>query len=195
MCARNLRVMLGGCRNTTPDHSLQVASHPWAAQLRRPGLANFHQVSDELYRGAQPTQEGLHHLKNMGIATVVNTRTDDRTRGPAVAAQLHYEHIPMSHWHAHDADIIRFLKLFADSAKTPVFLHCEHGADRTGLLCAMYRIAAQGWSKEHAINEMTRGGMGFHPLCANLVKYIRNADVDAIRRAAGLSEATEAAPR
>ena len=32
--------------------------------------------------------------------------------------------------------------------------HCQHDADPTGTLWAIYRIAVKGWSKEAAITEM-----------------------------------------
>src|SRR5258706_9038328 len=46
----------------------------WARPLVLPGLTNFYQVSTNLYRGAQPTAEGMRQLKAMGIKTVINLR-------------------------------------------------------------------------------------------------------------------------
>ena len=76
----------------------------------------------------------------------------------------------------------------SDPAQMPVFVHCEHGADRTGVLCAMYRIAIEDWSPEDAAAEMTRNGMGFNSLFGNLVERVRTADAASLRRQAGLSE-------
>lgn len=57
--------------------------------------------------------------------------------------------------HAHEAPGTDYLGvLFARRRR--------HGSDRTGTMCALYRIAVQGWSKEDAIREMTAGGFGFH---------------------------------
>ena len=44
----------------------------------------------------------------------------------------------------------------ADPAKRPVFVHCKHGADRTGTMVAFYRILFEGWSKDEAIREMKK---------------------------------------
>jgi protein tyrosine/serine phosphatase len=181
-------ITLAGCRNTTRVHSVETSSAGWAEPIDHPGLPNFHKINDDLYRGAQPSQQGLNELRALGVMTVVNVRADDRTRPLATQAHLQYEHIPMSAWGVNDEQIIRFLRLFGnDRLHTPVFVHCHHGSDRTGVLCAMYRVAVQGWSKAQAIDEMTQGGMGFHPLCENLARYVRQADVDEIRRAAGLA--------
>jgi protein tyrosine/serine phosphatase len=85
-----------------------------------------------------------------------------------------------------DKDVIRFLQIVTDSNCTPVFVHCQHGADRTGTMCAIYRIAVQGWSKDNAIEEMTKGGFDFHSIWKNLPNYIRKLDVEEIKRNAGL---------
>jgi tyrosine-protein phosphatase SIW14 len=182
-----------GCRNTTaklPERaafnisSSSVSS--WATAIAEPGLPNLHKVSDDLYRGAQPSDDGLRRLPEFGIRTVVNVRGSDDDLGVVRAAALEYHFIPMSAWNLRDRDIVRFLRIATNPQSTPVFLHCQHGADRTGMLCAMYRIAVQGWSKQDAIEEMTCGGMGFHSLYGNLVRYVQNADIDRMRHEAGI---------
>ena len=35
----------------------------------------------------------------------------------------------------------------------PVYVHCQHGEDRTGLVIAAYRVRQCGWTKEHAMEE------------------------------------------
>ena len=156
-------------------------SPEWAQPIERPGLPNFWQVSDRLYRGAQPTAEGMRELKAMGVKTVVNLRSFHSDRDEIGQTALAYEHIYMKSWHAEDEDVVRFLQIVTDPARTPAFVHCEHGADRTGTMCAIYRIAVQGWDKEEAIREMTEGGFGFHSIHMNLPAYIRKLDVEKIK--------------
>ena len=76
---------------------------------------------------------------------------------------------------------MEFLKVATDPKRQPVFVHCQHGADRTGTMCAIYRLVEQGWSKDEAIREITDGGYGFHSVWQNLIKYLRNLDVKAIK--------------
>jgi protein tyrosine/serine phosphatase len=66
-------------------------------------------------------------------------------------------------------------------------VHCKRGADRTGLMCAMYRIAFQGWTKDQAIAEMTQGGFRFNNGYQNVVNYIRDANIDQLKQQAGLT--------
>jgi protein tyrosine/serine phosphatase len=87
----------------------------------------------------------------------------------------------MKTWHPADDQVIHFLQIVTDKNRTPVFVHCMRGADRTGTMCAIYRIAVQGWSRPEAIEEMTKGGFGFYEGWQNLVDYILNLDIDQIK--------------
>ncbi len=89
-------------------------------------------------------------------------------------------------WHAENEDVVTFLKIVTDPARGPVMVHCLHGADRTGTMVAVYRMAVDGWSKDDAINEMVAGGYGFHPMWANLKRHLRGLDIEKIKRDAGL---------
>ena len=158
----------------------------WAVRVEKPGLPNFHKVSATLYRGAQPDTEGFRQLKALGIKTVVNLRSFHSDRDEMNGLRFGYEHIWFKAWHAEDKEIVRFLKIVTDTNNTPVFVHCQHGADRTGTMCAIYRIAVQGWTKDAAIKEMTDGGYGYHVVWTNLIKYLRQLDIDAIKKVARL---------
>ena len=163
-----------------------AAKRKWAQQLEAPGVENLHKVSDFLYRGAQPTEEGMKQLKEIGIKTIVNLRSFHSDRGEIGDTGLSYEHIFMKTWHAEDKEVALFLKIVTDPNRTPAFVHCQRGADRTGTMCAIYRVAVQGWSKDEAIKEMTKGGFGFYTGWNNLINYICELDIDNIKRNAGL---------
>jgi len=92
----------------------------------------------------------------------------------------------MKTWHPEDEEVVRFLKIVSDPNRTPAFVHCQRGADRTGTMCAIYRIAVQGWGREEAIEEMTKGGFGFYSGWQNLINYIRELDIEEIKSQAGL---------
>jgi protein tyrosine/serine phosphatase len=158
----------------------------WATPMTVEGVPNLHQVSPTLCRSAQPTAEGMEKLKAMGIKTVVNLRSFHSDRDEIGDTGLAYEHIHMKAWHPEREDVVRFLKIVTDPNNAPVLVHCQHGADRTGTMCVIYRVAVQGWTKEEAIREMTEGGFGFHEIWANLPTWIDQLDIDAIKRDAGI---------
>ncbi len=174
-------------RRTDPNTYI-ISQTNWAQRLELPGLPNFHKVSDDLYRGAQPTAEGMRQLKELGIKTVINLRSMHSDRNKLGQTGLAYEHINMTTWNPETVDVVRFLQIVTDSNCTPIFVHCQHGADRTGTMCAVYRIAVQGWSKDEAIEEMTKGGFGFHRIWMNLANYVRRLDIDKIKQSAELKE-------
>ena len=173
---------------TSPHGTLARPAH-WAVPIERPGLPNFHEVSDDLYRGAQPEPDGLRQLSTLGIRTIVNLRHLHSDRDEIAVANLTgrigYERIAMTAWDPDDEKVARFLRIVTDPSRTPVFVHCQHGADRTGMMVAMYRVVVQGWSKADAIDEMRRGGFGFHPIWRGLPEYVREAKVDALRDSLG----------
>lgn len=170
--------------SASPDAAPRPAK--WARPLDKPGLPNLHEVAPGYYRGAQPSAEGMAELSKLGVKTVINLRAVNSDRDEIGKLPLGYEHISFKAWHAEDEDVVRFLKLVTDPKKQPVFVHCQHGADRTGTMTAIYRILIQGWTKEEAIAEMTQGGFGFHAVWKNLVEYLEKLDVEKVRKEAGL---------
>lgn len=160
----------------------------WAKPIDLPGLPNLYKVSDDLYRGAQPTAEGVRQLKKLGIRTIVNLRLFDFDRDKIRGIGLAYQHIRFMTWYPQDKKVIRFLKIVTDPNNTPVFLHCQRGADRTGATCAIYRVAVQGWPKAEAIDEMMNGGFAFNRGWMNLIEYIDELDIEDIKRRVGSTE-------
>ena len=51
------------------------------------------------------------------------------------------------------------LSIINDPANQPVFIHCQHGADRTGVVIAVYRLSHDGWTSRRARDEAKRFGL------------------------------------
>ncbi len=168
------------------EEAAETRPDTWAQPVAAAGAPNLHKVSDTLFRSAQPTAEGFQNLKDLGVVTVVNLRSFNSDRAEIGATGLAYEHLTMKAWHPERKEIVRFLQIVTDSRRTPVLVHCQHGADRTGTMSAIYRIVVEGWSKEEALREMQDGGYGFHRIWSNLPDWISELDVEAIRQEAGL---------
>ncbi len=153
----------------------------WAVPMDMAGVPNLHKVDDGLFRSGQPTREGMKRIEAMGVRTVVNLRSFHSDRDELEGSTLGYEQIFMKAWHPERSEVVRFLRIVTDPRRTPVLVHCWHGADRTGTMCAVYRIVVQGWSKEEAIREMTEGGFGFHGIWVNLPKWIEDLNVECLK--------------
>ncbi|MBN1393424.1 MAG: dual specificity protein phosphatase family protein [Pirellulales bacterium] len=165
---------------------LQQRPDAWAKKLDRPGLPNLHKVDDGLYRGAQPTAEGIKELEKLGVKTIVILREKHSDKEIIGKSNIAYVSIALHTWSVDEKDVARFLRIATDKNLRPVFVHCQHGADRTGAMCAAYRVAVDGWTKRRAIDEMTGGGFGFHSIWKNLPKLIENLDVEKVKTDAGL---------
>ncbi len=149
----------------------------WAAILSEAGVPNLHRVTPMLYRCAQPTANGMRSLEKLGVKTVLSLRSFHDDEDEAIGTKLVLEAIRFNTWHPEDEDVARFFAIVTDPTKQPVCVHCLHGADRTGMMCALYRIAVDGWSKDDAIREMTDGSYGFHAVWTNVIDFVREVDV------------------
>jgi protein tyrosine phosphatase (PTP) superfamily phosphohydrolase (DUF442 family) len=174
--------------NTAYGAEISSANRPahWAMPMQMQGVRNLHKISDSLYRSAQPSAAGIKNLKAMGIGTIVNLRSFHSDRDEIGDTGLIYEHITMKAWHPEEEDAVKFLQIVTNPKRGPVLVHCQHGADRTGTMCALYRVSVQGWSKEEALKEMMEGGFGFHGIWENLIQWINGLDIERIQKRAGI---------
>lgn len=176
------------------ESTLNSRPADWAHSLQIKGMANFYKVSDDLYRSGQPSSaEALQNLEasNLHIKTIIDLRLSEFNRNKIKRTGLGYERIPMTGWplFPREEQIIKFLQIATDTQRTPILVYCQHGADRTGIMCAIYRIAVQRWTKEKALEEMIEGGFGFHGFQdGNVVQWISNLNIDRIKRKAGIKK-------
>jgi protein tyrosine phosphatase (PTP) superfamily phosphohydrolase (DUF442 family) len=155
------------------------------------GVANLYRVTPTLYRSAQPTQEGFAALTSrLGVRTVISLRHFHPDRPAANGLGLRLVSIPIDTWDIDQSrdKLVRALRAVRSESKNgTVLVHCEHGADRTGLIIALYRVLYEGWSKEAAIKEMQDGGYGFHAIWWRIPYAIRRVDIERLRRDVGVS--------
>jgi len=137
-----------------------------------PGLTNVGRVAPGIYRGAQPKREGYATLKSMGVRTVLNLRTRHGEREAVEAAGMRYVEIPMNFLKNVDPAAVRkALSVMTDPATQPVYVHCSRGADRAGVVTAVYRMDVDGWSEAEAEAEME--AFGFHEVWFQLKEFVR----------------------
>lgn len=151
----------------------------WAGEKSKtPGVDNFGQVSNVLYRGAQPTAEGFKTLRNMGVAIVVNFRDE---AGETTHEEREVESLGMKYvgipWSAvgnpKEAQVVQFLDLVRANPQAKIFVHCRRGADRTGTMVAAYRVAVEHKAPADAVSEMYQYHYA-HFLLPHLQRYVAN---------------------
>ncbi len=129
-------------------------------------LPNFHQITENIFRGGQPTAEGIKRLARLGIKTIINFRDTQesvlREKMIAEAEGLRFINLRLSNWFkAKDYEIEIILQEILKSENQPVFIHCKRGADRTGTVAAVYRMQYEGWTAEQADQEAKKYGIGW----------------------------------
>ena len=151
-------------------------------------LTNFNSFGQGLFRGARPEGEGFKDLRRLGVKTVIDLQGGDGEdsifgsvagivepgedpewirfeQNKVESMGMRFINIPLNSLDSIDTQegkaLGQVLRLINDPKNQPVYIHCEHGADRTGLAVALYRVFYQNWDKERAHDEMIELGHDF----------------------------------
>lgn len=142
------------------------------------GILNFGRVNDHLYRGAEPRASGVKNLKKLGVGAIIDLRMpkeiSPEEETEARADGITYTNIPLAGLGRPTDDQVNRVLAVIDTSSSPVFVHCEHGCDRTGTIIACYRIRHDQWTGESALKEaelygisrLERGMRGYIADCA-----------------------------
>lgn len=135
-------------------------------------IDNYHKLDSTLLRGAKPTQVQLQELKAHGVDIIISFCTNYNPHNPkaktlpdeanwAEKLGMKFYWMPFrSKEDPLDSDIKKFFDI-TDRARAEgkkVFIHCRHGADRTGVFAAMYRLRNQNAKLSDVIRELLRYG-------------------------------------
>lgn len=139
----------------------------------RRGARNFGVVKPGvLYRSGQLAPQAFERvLGEHQIKTVVTLRpargdvdnSDFHEEGICQARGIKYVRLAPQTESSDPLEAVArgFLEVMRDPANYPVYVHCTAGRDRTGTMCAVFRMEHDRWSPEQALAEMR--GFGFDP--------------------------------
>lgn len=144
------------------------------------GVRNFGRVNAHLYRGAQPSETGYAALKAIGVDTVLRLSLADEggveEEKDVTALGMRYVSIPTTTARPPtDDQARRFLTFVRDNPDRVIFVHCKWGADRTGVMIALWRITNDHWPVARAIDEMN--AFHYHEMfLPHLQRYVEAFD-------------------
>jgi tyrosine-protein phosphatase SIW14 len=125
-----------------------------------------------IYRGGQPeTLTDYALLQKVGIRTIINMKTtEEEIESEARLAEafgIRMISRPINPvFGLSDEELDEIQSFMMDPRLQPVFIHCRHGKDRTGLMAGVYRVEQQGWTPDAAYSEMR--SLGFSPWLVGL---------------------------
>jgi protein tyrosine/serine phosphatase len=132
------------------------------AAAPKPDLPNFHTVDPGIYRGGAPSDAGLAKLKAMGIVTIIDLRIAPHTvakeRATATRMGFTWINLPMGSAAPTSKQVATLMATLQQAPARPVFVHCQHGADRSGCMIGIWRVTHDHWTYAQAFQEMRRYG-------------------------------------
>ena len=123
------------------------------------GIGNWAQVTNGLFRGAQPTPDGFKALQRLGVGIVVDFRDEPgeiaSESKDVQALGMRFVSIPWSGSSKPSSrQVVQFLDMVRSNPNEKIFVHCKRGADRTGVMVAAYRIVIEHKPVGDAVAEM-----------------------------------------
>jgi protein tyrosine/serine phosphatase len=126
-------------------------------------LGNFHEVlPGELYRSAQPTAADIdEYAARYGIKTILNLRGENsadwylqETEAAKKEGITHINYALSASQVVTPEQAHELLALMRDAPK-PLLIHCQAGADRTGLVSVLYLQQIAGIDEETAEEQLS----------------------------------------
>lgn len=110
----------------------------------RMAYLNLHRVSDRAWRSAQPTPYQVRSLAKRGIRSVVSLRGGQSFGSLPLEleacrdAGVHFETFVLRSRAVPSLEEIRAAKALFERLEYPVLFHCKSGADRAGMMAALF---------------------------------------------------------
>tara|TARA_B100001778_G_scaffold164874_1_gene135507 strand:+ start:402 stop:1136 length:735 start_codon:yes stop_codon:yes gene_type:complete len=123
--------------------------------------SNFHQVCDDAYRASQPSPSHLSFYKNKGIKAILNLRGFTQQsyalfeEDSCKKLGLKLISVPLSGSFAPQSEKLLEIISIMEEIPKPFVLHCKSGADRAGLVSAIYLIVQKKISVAEAKKQLS----------------------------------------
>jgi protein-tyrosine phosphatase len=127
-------------------------------------IKNFRRIIDNIYAGSAPEVEDLAKLQKMGIKYILSLDLSSANKIKTYLKSLNIKHIiiPLETSNTIN-DNLKYLIRNIQRILTgyqPIYIHCLHGSDRTGLAIAAYKVLKYNYPAKQAINEVRKYGYG-----------------------------------
>lgn len=122
---------------------------------------NRHKISEKAWRSAQPLPFHLKKAKQLGIRTVINLRGNAHPSTYRIEQQncrlldINFIDFRLRSRAPPSREELQGLRKLFDNVEYPILLHCKSGADRAGLVSALYLYWVEGIPLALARNQLS----------------------------------------
>lgn len=122
---------------------------------------NLHRVGDRAWRSAQPSPPQIERLARRGLKTVIFLRGGVLFGSYALEREvcqrlgLEFRRTVLRSRGLPSRQELRDLRALMKEVETPVLFHCKSGADRAGMMAALWMIWMEGASVERASRQLS----------------------------------------
>lgn len=122
---------------------------------------NLHQIDENMWRSNQPTPGRLQAARDAGIKTIINLRGPRNDGGWRLEAEacdrlgLKLVDFTARSRAAPDKQMLHDTRELFASITGPALLHCKSGADRAGIMSALYVLIRQGRPAAEALQQLS----------------------------------------
>lgn len=117
---------------------------------------NRHRVGRSAFRAAQPAPHQIRRMAGEGIKTVINLRGGREfgsyplERNACARRGLAFEEVVLRSREAPTVETVEEVKALLDRVERPILFHCKSGADRAGLMSALYLLLCENATPQEA---------------------------------------------
>ena len=122
---------------------------------------NLHEIDDNMWRSNQPTPKRVEQAADLGVKTIINLRGPRNDGGWRLEAEackkvgITLVDFTARSRAAPDKKMLYAARDIFNSVEMPALMHCKSGADRAGLMAALYLLIRRGRPVAEALQQLS----------------------------------------
>lgn len=122
---------------------------------------NLHEITPGVWRSNQPSPARVHAAAAIGIKTIINLRGARSDGGWRLekeacdAAGMALVDFSIRSRAVPDAEVVAAADTLFKAVEYPVLMHCKSGADRAGMMAALYMLLQEGADARKAAEQLS----------------------------------------
>jgi protein tyrosine phosphatase (PTP) superfamily phosphohydrolase (DUF442 family) len=122
---------------------------------------NLHEIRPGVWRSNQPAPRDIRRAARLGVKTIINLRGPRRDGGWRLEKEacdrygITLVDVTVRSRDVPDAETVRNINALFKSVKPPFLMHCKSGADRAGLVSALYLLLVEKTTVDEALDMLS----------------------------------------